>query len=348
MRHVLAGDIGGTKTALALYRCEPSSDRVIEHCCERFSSHEQVSLWPIVQRFLREAGFEREELSAAAFGVAGPIVGRTCQTTNLPWLVDADELALRLDCPVTLMNDFRAVALGIPRLPSSALAILQDGVLDDGGPIAVIGAGTGLGEALLMRTGAEPVVIETEGGHSDLAPRNELEIELLRFVWERFGRASVERVVSGMGLCLLYDFLVAKKHVTEQAEVRAQMAVRDRGEVIGEHALAGTDEACARAVDWFLSLYGAEAGNFALKSLPTGGLFIAGGIAPKLFSKLQSGAFMRAFADKGRMSPLLTRLGVKVVLEPRVGLIGAAYAARALSRAQPELGIFASHSHVTQ
>lgn len=344
MRHVLAGDIGGTKTALALYGYEPASVRLIERGTARFSSQGEEGVWPIVQRFLREAGFDSEELAAASFGVAGPIVGRTCRTTNLPWQVDADELSLRLDCPVTLMNDFRAVALGIPRLPSSAIAVLQEGAVDDGGPIAVIGAGTGLGEALLMRTGGEPVVIETEGGHTDFAPRNELEIELLRFLWERHGRASVERAVSGMGLCVLYDFLVARKHVTERPEVREQMGQRDRGEVIGEHALAGTDEACARAVEWFLSLYGAEAGNFALKTLPTGGLFIAGGIAPKLLPLLQSGAFMRAFVDKGRMSPLLARLNVKVVLEPQVGLIGAAYAARALSRAQPEPGIFALHS----
>jgi glucokinase len=348
MRHVLAGDIGGTKTALTLYGCEPSSSRLVERYSERYASQEQASLWPILQRFLREAGFDREELAAAAFGIAGPIVGRTCRTTNLPWQVDADELSLRLDCPVTLMNDFRAVALGIPRLPAVAIAVLQEGAVDDGGPMAVIGAGTGLGEAVLLRTGAEPLVIESEGGHSDFAPRNEREIELLRFLWERHGRASVERAVSGVGLCALYDFLVLQKHVTEQAHVREQMMHRDRGEVIGEHALAGTDDACARAAEWFLSLYGAEAGNFALKTLPTGGLFVAGGIAPKLLPLLQNGSFMRSFRDKGRMSPLLSRLNVKVVLEPRVGLIGAAYAARALSRAQPEPGIFTLHSSVTQ
>ena len=329
MRHALVGDIGGTKTVLALLRLEDTGKQHILST-RRFVSGEHDGLLPLAREFLRENASTR--VDAACFGIAGPVLGRTCQATNLPWHVDADVLGRGLEAPVSLLNDFRAVALGLSSLRAEDVLVLNEGERDPEGPCAVIGAGTGLGQAIVLRTHEGPRVIDTEGGHTDFAPRNELEILLLRWLWQRMDRVSVERAVSGQGLCALYDFLVSQEHALESPEVHRQMAQRDRGEVIGEYGLAGSDDACVRALEWFVSLYGAEAGNFALKTLPTGGLYVAGGIAPKLLAKLQDGNFMHAFLAKGRMRSVLARIPVYVVLEPRVGLWGAALAARELLR----------------
>lgn len=333
MQHALVGDIGGTKTVLALLRLGDAGQHQILST-KRFVSGEHDGLLPLAREFLRESAPASSpvRVDAASFGIAGPVLGRTCQATNLPWHIDADVLGHGLDAPVSLLNDFRAVAMGLSSLRQEDVLVLNEGARDPDGPCAVIGAGTGLGQAIVMNTPEGPRVIDTEGGHTDFAPRNELEVLLLRWLWQRVGRVSVERAVSGQGLCALYDFLVSQEHAAESPEVHRQMAHRDRGEVIGEHGLAGTDDACVRALNWFVSLYGAEAGNFALKTLPTGGLYVAGGIAPKIIEKLRDGNFMRAFLAKGRMSNVLARIPVYVVLEPRVGLWGAALAARELLR----------------
>jgi len=201
---------------------------------------------------------------------------------------------------------------------------LQAGERDEQGPVAILGAGTGLGEAILVpRADESPLVIASEGGHVDFAPRSPLEVELLQFLWTRHRRVSVERVISGPGIKALYDFVVASGQVEESPVVRQAFEREDPSQVIGEHGVAGTDLACVRAIDLFVSLYGSEAGNLSLKVLPRGGVYIAGGIAPKLIAKLRDGSFMRAFLDKGRLSSALDRLHVSVVMNPQVGLFGA-------------------------
>lgn len=322
--HVLAGDIGGTKTSLAIYRLDPAP-RLVRSA--RFPS-QGPGLLPIVQQFL-SSGAER--LQAAGFAVAGPVVDGRCKTTNLPWELDAAELSAALAVPTALVNDFHGVALGVGTLPDDQLDFYnrRSADRDPHGVVAVIGAGTGLGEALLVPTAAGPRVLASEGGHCDFAPRDDLEIDLLRHLLGRHTRVSYERVVSGPGLVALYEFLIARGHASEQASTRARMAHEAPAAVIGELGVAGDDPACARAVDLFAGLYGAEAGNLALKSLPTGGLYIAGGVGLHLRARLRE-RFLAGFLAKGRMSPLLHTIPVALVLDGEVGRRGAAAAAAAL------------------
>ncbi len=331
MKHLLAGDIGGTKTALSLYECEPGG-ALKQVAAARYVSAEYSGLLPLVHDFVRafHGSNTLPSLCAAGFGVAGPVVGGVCHTTNLPWVIDQQQLSHQLGTPVGLVNDFYAVALGIGELSPSELEVLQDGEVDPKGPVAIIGAGTGLGQALLVPSATGPIVMPSQGGHTDFAPRNELEIELLRFLWKRYRTVSNERVISGMGIKTLYEFITQTGHAPESPAVRAELEGADAGAVIGKHALAATDQACVRTIDLFVSLYGSEAGNLALKTLPTGGLYVTGGIAPKLIEKLRHGSFMHAFLDKGRMNTVLERVRVSVVMNPQVGLLGARRLARDL------------------
>lgn len=320
---VLAGDIGGTKTLLALLDQQPDGGlRVLLR--QRYESRDYPGLAPIVRDFLGKP--EVTGITHAGFGVAGPVVDGVCRVTNLPWEIDARQLRDKLGLErVALVNDFAAVAYGVTALGPGDLDILQAGERDPGGPVALIGAGTGLGEALLVPTPAGPRVLPSEGGHADLAPRNEVEIALLRFLLRRHHRVSYERIVSGPGLVTAYEFVIAEGLAPELSDTRERMASEDRGAVIGARALAGDDPACVRAVELFVGLYGAEAGNLALKTLPTGGLYVAGGIAGKLLPLVRAG-FLPAFLDKGRMSPLLAKIPVAVVTNPEVGLLGAGIA----------------------
>ncbi len=322
--HVLAGDIGGTKTSLAIYSLDPAP-RLVRSA--RFPS-QGPGLLPIVLQFL-SSGAER--LQAAGFAVAGPVVDGRCKTTNLPWELDAAELSAALAVPTALVNDFHGVALGVGTLPDDQLDFYNRSAADRDphGVVAVIGAGTGLGEALLVPTAAGPRVLASEGGHCDFAPRDDLEIDLLRHLLGRHARVSYERVVSGPGLVALYEFLIARGHASEQASTRARMAHEAPAAVIGALGVAGDDPACAHAVDLFAGLYGAEAGNLALKSLPTGGLYIAGGVGLHLRARLRE-RFLAGFLAKGRMSPLLHTIPVALVLDGEVGRRGAAAAAAAL------------------
>jgi glucokinase len=332
MDYLLAGDIGGTKTALSLFVRE-GSETYREVASTKYPSPDYSGLGPIVRQFLlASAGNERVPgMRAAGFGVAGAVEHGVCKTTNLPWTIDANRLSEALGAPAGLINDFHAVALGIGELAAEELVILQHAPIDSAAPAAILGAGTGLGEAVLVPTAAGLRVIASEGGHVDLAPRTALEVKLLEFLWRRHHRVSVERAVSGKGLHALYDFVLDAKLAPESESVRAQLATEDPGKVIGEHGGRGTDAACERALDMFVSLYGAEAGNLALKVLPLGGLYVAGGIAPKIIDKLRDGSFMRAFLDKGRLSTTLERVRVSVVMNPRVGLLGARKHASALA-----------------
>ncbi len=320
----LAGDIGGTKTLLALFEEGTLVRR------ESYPSAQSPDLASIVRRFL---GHTPSEVGRACFGVAGPVLDDVCRATNLPWVIDARELESALSLTrVRLVNDFHALAIGITVLDSSQFAVLNDAPSDPRGPWVVLGAGTGLGQAVVVREAQGYDVISSEGGHTDFGPRNELEIDLLRFLIKRHGRVSYERIVSGPGLVALYEFLRERGEQKESAALAAELAQagENAAAAISSHGLRGDDPLCQKALDMFVSIYGAEAGNLALKVVARGGVYVAGGIAPKIVAKLLDGTFRKAFVTKGRLSPLLERTPVKVVLNADAGLIGAAAIARTM------------------
>nr|UUL70780.1 Glucokinase [Vitiosangium cumulatum] len=322
---VLAGDVGGTKTALALAQGGTIIERRV------YPSAAFTSLEALVGDFLGQRG---KEVSRVCFGIAGPVIEDSCRTTNLRWIVDARSLERTLGVPrVTLINDFHAMAIGISVLPASDFAVLNDAPSDPKGPWVLIGAGTGLGEAVVVHAGNDYNVVASEGGHTDFAPRNELEIDLLRFLLKRHARVSYERIVSGRGLVALYDFVRGRSPEAESPSVSAEIADAsgDVAPIISRHGLAGDDPLCAQALSLFVSIYGAEAGNLALKVVARGGVFVAGGIAPKILPKLLDGTFRSSFVAKGRLSPLLEATPVKVVLNSDAGLLGAATLAARLA-----------------
>lgn len=315
---ILAGDIGGTKTDLALY------DGATIVARKRYPSRDYPSLMAVALEFLGSI-----TIDVAAFAVAGPVRDGRCKATNLPWEMDEVTLKEALRAPVTLLNDLAAVIYGIPDLdPQRDLVVLSEGERDPQGPFAVVAAGTGLGEGIGVPTARGLRVLPSEGGHTDLAPRNEEEIELLRFMFKRHpARVSSERVLSGPGLVAVFDFVVTQGLASPKPETRAEMQATDPAAVIGRLGSSGEDPACERALSLFVSLYGSEAGNLALKVLPTGGLFIGGGIAPKILERLRRGDFMQALQTKGRMSDVLRTIPVSVVTSKDVAVIGARAAA---------------------
>lgn len=321
---ILAGDVGGTKTTLALF----DDDRLVREAT--VASRDFGSLEAAITRFLDTVS--RPPIAALAIGIAGPVVNGRCTTTNLPWQVD--EQALAAAVPVTrarLINDLEATAHGIFELGEDELVTLQPGTPRRGN-IAVIAAGTGLGEALVIDPGARRMFIGSEGGHADFGPRGELEDDLLRFLRVEFGRVSYERVLSGPGLYNVYRFLRAIGFAPESTAVASALQRDDPGAVITEHALAGADALCEKTVAMFVSIYGAEAGNLALKVLAVGGVVVAGGIAPRILPMLRKGGFIAAFRDKGRLTPLMDTIPVRVALNPRAPLLGAARVAAELLR----------------
>lgn len=352
MTVLLAGDIGGTKTILRLVDAqtgETAADASLQSLYEnRYVSGEYPDLAPIVRKFLAEAQDALDIVPAperACFAIAGPVSNNTSSLTNLSWLLEGDRLekALNLDT-VTLINDFAAIGYGVLGLSDDDLCCLQpiDGEPSSKAPIAVIGAGTGLGEGFLVPTGSGHYeVYPSEGGHSDFAPRSQLEFDLLQYLLEKFNitRISAERVVSGQGIVAIYQFLRDRQMGAESPDVAEVVRTWERELGVAEKsvdpaatiAIAAAEERdylSERTMSIFASAYGAEAGNLALKLLPYGGLYVAGGIAAKNLKLLQSGAFMDAFLAKGRVSSLLETIPVNVVLNPNVGLIGAAlYAA---------------------
>jgi glucokinase len=322
---VLAGDVGGTKTALAVSEREEGGDfRTLAE--GTYASQHYKSFADVLAQFLPQVP---GRIDAAAFGVAGPVVNGICSTTNLPWTMSELELAQIVSAPVSLINDFHAVALGVVDLPPDQLHVLQAGTRNRQGTIAVIGAGTGLGEALCVQTTDGPHVIAGEGGHATFAPHTDLELKLLQFLWKRYEHVSVERVVSGISLPELYEFIVAQGPARANPETVRRWQTESAGAVLASQA--PVDPAADQALSLFVSAYGAEAGNLALKALPTGGLFVAGGIAPRMLPRLASGAFMASFLAKGRLSSVLTTIPVAVVLHPNVGLLGARAHAELLS-----------------
>jgi glucokinase len=320
---LLAGDIGGTKTRLAAF--ELLDGRLQTVIDQTFRSLDYPSLDVLVLPFVAEHGLR---LDGAGFGVAGPVKQGRAVATNLPWVVDAAQLAADLNLPaVTLLNDLEVIAAGLAALDDDDFVVLNSGTPDPDGNAAVIAAGTGLGEAGLFWDGQRHRPFASEGGHTDLAPRNELEMALLTYLIGRFGRVSYERVLSGPGLHNIYEFLRDSGRGDEPPWLRRELAEQDPPAVISQAALAGRSPLCAAALDLFVSLYGAEAGNLALKMMATGGVYVAGGIAPKILDKLADGTFLTAFTAKGRLSPLLQATPLKVVLNDRVALLGAVQAA---------------------
>ena len=326
---VLAGDIGGTKTNLAVFTVR--GDKLHSESLRTFPSKRYSGLVPVLQEFL--AG-DAAKFDAACFGIAGPVVDGTVKTPNLPWLIDTAELrrALNLD-NVTLLNDLEAGAYGIFTLDNDAFCTLNEGTARQSGSKALIAAGTGLGQAILYHDGQHFRPLASEGGHADFAPRNELEIELLRHLIERFKHVSYERALSGPGLFNIYGFFKERIGLEEPQWLTERFAASDDlSAVVSQAALAGEADICIKSLDLFVSIYGAEAGNLALRAKSVRGLYIGGGIAPKILSKLTDGTFMRSFVDKGRYTDLVAAIPVQVVLNDLAALRGAGYYAAFLAR----------------
>jgi glucokinase len=320
----LAADIGGTKTEVALFERSGDGLRLVHE--NRFPSKGYPTFEQILTTFLQEV--PGTTLEAACFGVAGTVIAGRVHTTNLAWVLEESALASTLGVPrVKLLNDLEAAAYGMLHLGQDEIVVLQAGKpANRTGNIAVIAAGTGLGEALLYWDGTHFHPIASEGGHADFGPNTPLEDELLQYLRVKFqGHVSWERVLSGPGFRNLYEFLRDRGHAPEAPEVAARMREGDPNAVISELGLAGTDPLSTRTVELFCSLYGSEAGNMALRCLAYGGVLVGGGIAPKMLPALTKGAFASAFAAKGRFGPLLHTIEVRVALNPRAPLLGAAY-----------------------
>ena len=321
---ILAGDVGGTKVHLALYDFTNGS---LQHTRdERFPAKDYTGLEEIVKEFLGG-----DEVTSACFGVPGPVRDGRLRLTNLPWTLDSREISQNLKIQhVFLINDLEANGYGVAELKADQIYTLSEGDASQIGNRALIAAGTGLGEGILAWNGRIHVPMPSEGGHTDYGPRNEDEIDLLRFLKQKYqGRVSYERVVAGMGITNIYDFLRDVRGMEEPAWLRDRIASEDPNAVITELALSAKSELCEKTLDMYVSAYGAEAGNLALKILSVGGLYLGGGIAPRILEKLKDGTFMRSFTDKGRLSQLLINMPVRVILESRAALLGAAAYAEA-------------------
>lgn len=327
---ILAGDIGGTKTNLALFE-EGASGALTKSEERTFPSHEYEGLEAVVSSFINQRELAIE---AACFGIAGPIIDGVCETPNLPWVVREGVLAEALGTRVRLINDLEATAYGVLELEADELVTLNEGEGQEKGNVAIIAAGTGLGEGALLWCGTRYHAMASEGGHADFAPRNELEMNLLRYMLTLKRRISYERLLSGPGLVNIYNFLRTSGYREEPPWLKEAFASgEDQAATISKAALEDRSELCVKALDMFVALYGAQAGNLALTFKATGGVYVGGGIAPKIIAKLKDGTFLEAFTDKGRLSPMVAAVPVRVVMNPKTALIGAAsYAASRLTR----------------
>jgi glucokinase len=355
MSVVIAGDIGGTKTRLASIavdgtrvrprdgEAEPSgagvaashllpqtagfASNVSKVRIEReatYQSRDYATFEALLADFLRDAPASAH----AAFGIAGPVRGRAVRVTNLPWHIEADALQQRFGFETCmLLNDLEATAHGLPALGAGDLLTLQAGEPDACGNAAIIAAGTGLGEAGLFWDGQRHRPYATEGGHTSFSPQSELEMNLLRYLQRRHAHVSWERVVSGMGLLDLHEFLRGYRKAVAPQWLVDEMRAGDAAAAISRAAQDGSDDVCVETLECFVRLYGAEAGNLALKTMSRGGLYVGGGIAPRILPLLQRGAFMQAFLNKGRMLPLLEAMPVRVILNDRAALYGPALCA---------------------
>jgi glucokinase len=347
MAILLAGDVGGTKVRLCLVEAQSFKN---DHKClwqplykARYSCSHFPSLVSIITRFLQEAGTELgfpQQPQKACFAVAGPVFDNTCKMTNLGWLLEGSRLESELKVPkIRLINDFAAVCYGLLGLEESDLVSLQTGKLQEGSPIAVLGAGTGLGEAFLIKHNSDHYQpYSTEGSHADFAPRTKEQFRLLEYLQTKLldSHVSVERVVSGPGILSIYQFLRDSQFAPESEEIKAAIETwekipshlrddkKDPAPLISKSAIDKRDYLCEETMRIFVEAYGAEAGNLALKLLPFKGLYVAGGITGKIIELIQRGDFLSAFLNKGRMKSLLEKIPVYIVQNDDVGLIGAA------------------------
>lgn len=331
---VLAGDLGGTKILLELSRCEGGSLEVLFG--RRYAAARYAGIESVLRAFLDEfsaSGATPTGIDRACFGVAGPVAGERVKLTNLPWTIDAAELARRFGIgSVQLVNDFAAAAHGIDELRPEALVTLQAGEPVDRGTRAILGAGTGYGAAYSIWTDAGYRVIGGEGGHIGFAPADELQAALWRDIGSREGRVSVEHVVSGPGLLRIYDFLKRTAQLAESRTLRAALGAGAGPEAISQHALAAGDPLALAALDTFIRCYGAAAGDHALCLSARGGVYIAGGIAAQILPRLATGGFIAAFNAKGAHTALMAAIPVRIVTDPCLGLIGA----RRLAAREPD------------
>lgn len=316
---ILAGDIGGTNTRLALFG-DPAGE---PEGLRTFSSRDHAGLGEIVAAFCATLDHAP---GVACFGVAGPVRDRIGRVTNLPWTVDADALAQQLGVRTWVINDLEANAHGVAVMPPASLVELHPGAATATGNRAIIAAGTGLGEAGLFWDGFTYQPFASEGGHTSFSPGSPLEDELLVWLRAKYaGHVSWERVVSGMGIVNLHDFLRQRDGSPDPDWLAAERRDGDPGAAISRAAQAGTDPVCVQALDWFVALYGAEAGNLALKLMATGGLYIGGGIAPRILDTLRRGSFVEAFLAKGRMrAAVLEAIPVRAILDDHAALRGSA------------------------
>lgn len=326
MARILAGDVGGTKTVLAIFNLTENGFTEVRK--ETFPSGHHSRFNDLLAEFL---GSECD-IVAAGLGVAGPIKEQKCVTTNLPWAIDAAEIRSQFNIPnVHLLNDLESAAYGVLQLDT--FYELNPRAAEQAGHKAVIAAGTGLGEAILFFDGTDYHAMPTEGGHSEFAPQNALEDQLLLFLRERFkGHVSLERILSGDGFGNLYDFLKSVNYAPASAEFEARMQSEDRNALISLAGIKAEDALSEKVLEMFCRIYGVEAGSLALKCLPLGGLYIAGGIAPKIRGALESGLFMQGYNDKGRLSHAIAEIPVRIVDNPEAPLLGAAYYAGRLQR----------------
>ena len=325
---ILAGDVGGTKVHLALYNFAEGKLACVRE--QKFPAHEYASLDDVVKKFLGAEGDRPAEdlgaIAAACFGCPGPVRDGRLKLTNLPWQLDARLLQTSVGIEhIFLINDLEANGYGIPELGKDAIFALHTGDAAAVGHRGLVSAGTGLGEALLVWDGKTHRPLASEGGHADFAARNDREVALLHYLIKTLnGRVSFERVVSGIGIKNVYAFLRDDQGMEEPAWLKDRLAAEDPNAVIGECAENGSSEICHETMQMFASAYGAEAGNVALKILALGGIYLGGGISPKILKTLQNGAFTDAFLDKGRMRPILETIPVRVILDDTCALLGAA------------------------
>jgi len=324
MRSYLVGDIGGTKTHLAVFSDEKGPREPITQ--QKFPSTDYVSLEDIVEKFLKETGLSVEQ---ASFAVAGPIVTGKVKLTNIPWVVDQEELCKKVGLPeVILMNDLLAIAASVPYLTDDDLHTLNEGVPVEGGAFAVVAPGTGLGEAFLTLGGSRYWAHPSEGSHADFSPMNDIQEGLLKFLHARLEHVSYEWVCSGIGIANIYNYLKDSKYADEPEWLTKELSeTNDPVPIIARCAKENMKgaELCIATMNMFVSILGAEAGNMALKVLATGGVYISGGIPPRILTLLDRGDFMDSFTNKGRMKSLLSEIPVKVITNPSPALLGAAY-----------------------
>lgn len=318
----LAGDIGGTKTHLAIFKKDGDQTVCIKE--KKFPSQKYVNLRSIVKEFLTG-----EVIKKACFGIAGPVRNGKSHATNLPWIIDTEVLSTTLTIEtVCLINDLEANAYGVRELSKEDLFVLNEGRPDSCGNQAIVSAGTGLGEAGIFFDGKHYYPFACEGGHSDFAPRSSVEDELLIYLRKKFEHVSYERILSGPGLYNLYEFVVETKKRGEDRAVFKEITSGDTPKLITEKGMSKESEACAYTLELFVSIYGAEAGNMALKMLAFGGVFIGGGIAPKILDVIKQGSFLASFKAKGRFSDLLQSIPIHVILNDNTALLGAMVYAR--------------------